>query len=39
VEWSARFGAATVISIIERTGGVRASRMPARSEVDQRLAE
>ena len=38
VAWSARFGAATVISIIERTGGVRALRMPTRSEVDRRLA-
>ena len=38
VEWSARFGAATVIGIIERTGGVRASRMPTREEVDRRLA-
>jgi sugar/nucleoside kinase (ribokinase family) len=38
VEWSARFGAATVIHIIERTGGVRASRMPTREEVGSRLA-
>lgn len=38
VEWSARFGAATVIYIVERTGGVLASRMPTRDEVDRRLA-
>ncbi len=38
IEWSARFGAATVINIIERTGGVLASRMPTRDEVDRRLA-
>jgi sugar/nucleoside kinase (ribokinase family) len=38
VEWSARFGAATVITIIERTGGVQASRMPTRQEVDERLS-
>jgi sugar/nucleoside kinase (ribokinase family) len=35
--WSARFGAAAVMTVIERTGGVRASRMPTRQEVDQRL--
>ena len=39
VVWSARFGAATVIAIIERTGGVRASRMPTREEVKMRLGE
>jgi sugar/nucleoside kinase (ribokinase family) len=38
VEWSARFAAATVIFVIERTGGVHASRMPTRDEVDGRLA-
>lgn len=38
VEWSARFGAATVITVIETTGGVQASRMPTREEVDKRLA-
>ena len=38
IEWSARFGAATVIYIIERTGGVRAERMPTREYVDRRLA-
>ena len=37
VVWSARFGAAVVITVIERTGGVQASRMPTREEVDQRL--
>ena len=37
VEWSARFGAAVVIHVIERTGGVRASRMPTRHEVYSRL--
>ena len=39
VEWSARFGAATVIYIIERSGGVLASRMPVRGEVDRRLGD
>ena len=38
VELSARFGAATVITVIERTGGVQASRMPTRAEVEKRLA-
>lgn len=38
IEWSAQFAAATVIFVIERTGGVRASRMPTRDEVDSRLA-
>lgn len=38
VHWSACFGAAVVIYIIERTGGVLASRMPTRGEVDRRLA-
>ena len=37
VEWSARFGAAAVISVIEHTGGVHASRMPTREEVYKRL--
>ena len=37
IEWSARFAAATVIFIIERTGGVYVSRMPTRAEVDLRL--
>jgi sugar/nucleoside kinase (ribokinase family) len=39
IEWSARFAAATVISVIERTGGVRAARMPTRDEVNERLAD
>lgn len=38
ITWSARFAAATVIYIIERTGGVQASRMPTRTEVDKRLS-
>ena len=38
VEWSAQFGAATVLSVIERSGGVQASRMPTREEVEHRLA-
>jgi len=38
VQWAAQFGAATVIMVIERTGGVQASRMPTREEVDNRLA-
>ena len=38
VELSARFAAATVITVIERTGGVQASRMPTRPEVEKRLA-
>lgn len=38
VEWSAQFGAATVIYVIERTGGVHAARMPTRDEVDRRLS-
>ena len=38
VKWSARFGAATVIYMIERTGGVHASRMPTRQAVEERLA-
>ncbi|MFW6116858.1 MAG: carbohydrate kinase family protein [bacterium] len=38
VRWSAQFGATTVIEIIERTGGVRAERMPTREEVKDRLA-
>ena len=37
VEWSAQFGAATVLTVIERTGGVQATRMPTREEVDNRL--
>jgi sugar/nucleoside kinase (ribokinase family) len=37
-EWSARFGAAAVIYVIERTGGVHVSRMPTRAEVNRRLA-
>lgn len=37
IEWSARFAAATVIFIIQRTGGVHASRMPTRDEVDRRF--
>jgi sugar/nucleoside kinase (ribokinase family) len=37
-EWSARFGAAAVIYMIERTGGVHVSRMPTRAEVNRRLA-
>ena len=37
VEWSAQFGAAAVIHVIERTGGVHAARMPTRQEVEQRL--
>jgi sugar/nucleoside kinase (ribokinase family) len=38
IEWSARFAAATVIFVIERTGGVRASRMPTCDEVIGRLS-
>jgi len=38
IAWSARFAAATVIYIIERTGGVQASRMPTRAEVDKYLS-
>jgi sugar/nucleoside kinase (ribokinase family) len=38
VELAARFAAATVITVIERTGGVQASRMPTRSKVERRLA-
>ena len=37
VEWSARLGAAAVIHIIERTGGVHAARMPTREEVEKKL--
>jgi len=38
VEWSARFAAAAVIEVVERTGGVYAGRMPTRREVEARLA-
>jgi sugar/nucleoside kinase (ribokinase family) len=38
IAWSAQFAAATVIQIIERTGGVRASRMPTRAEVNKLLS-
>jgi sugar/nucleoside kinase (ribokinase family) len=38
IEWSARFAAAAVIFVIERSGGVRAARMPNRDQVDRRLA-
>ena len=37
VEWAARLGAAAVIHIIERTGGVHAARMPTRGEVEKKL--
>ena len=37
VEWAARWGAATVIHIIEQTGGVHAARMPTRDEVEKNL--
>ena len=38
VTWAARFGAATVIHIIEHSGGVYAGRMPTRADVEARLA-
>ena len=37
VEWAARLGAAAVIHIIERTGGVHAARMPTREEVERKM--
>jgi fructokinase len=39
IEWSAQFSGATVIHIIERTGGVHADRFPTRPEVEKRLKE
>lgn len=36
--WSAQFGAAVATIVIERSGGVRASRMPTSKEVNSRLA-
>lgn len=38
IVWSAQFGAAVAINIIERSGGVCAERMPTREEVGARLA-
>ena len=37
VEWAARLGAAAVIHIIERTGGVHAARMPSRKDVEKKI--
>ena len=37
LEWSARFASAAVMHVIERTGGVSATRMPTRHEVERRL--
>ncbi len=37
VEWAARLGAAAVIHIIERTGGVHAARMPSREDVERKM--
>ena len=37
VEWAARLGAAAVIHIIERTGGVHAARMPSKEDVERKL--
>lgn len=37
VAWAARFGAATAMAVIERTGGVRAARMPTWAEVEARM--
>jgi len=38
IEWAAQFGAAAVIYVIERTGGVCTQRMPTRADVYQRLS-
>lgn len=37
VQWAARLGAAAVIYVIERTGGVHKARMPTKDEVEKRM--